>query len=277
MRQMCRVPARARRRRRGCRTGGGRASCLDRYITGQVLAAIAPAALQVSLTAAEAAEAERTALDKVWRQRVERARYAAERARRQYQLAEPENRLVVRQLEKDWEAALAERQRLSEEYDRFTATRPRVLTAAEREQIRLLAADIPAVWHAPTTTAADRKKLIRHLIEQVRIAVAGVSEKADVDIAWVGGHHTQGQVVRPVATLAQLSYYPQLRERARKLIEAGMTTAQIAGQRNAERFRPPKRTEIFTPNAVSDLLRALGITRNRIPAPRSRPPLAEHE
>lgn len=151
------------------------------------------------------------------------------------------------------------------------------LTAAEREQIRLLAADIPAVWHAPTTTAADRKKLIRHLIEQVRIAVAGVSEKADVDIAWVGGHHTQGQVVRPVATLAQLSYYPQLRERARKLIEAGMTTAQIAGQLNAEGFRPPKRTEIFTPNAVSDLLRALGITRNRIPALRSRPPLAEHE
>ena len=56
----------------------------------------------------------------------------ADRARRQYQLAEPENRLVARQLEKDWEAALAERQRLGEEYDRFTAARPRTLTAAER-------------------------------------------------------------------------------------------------------------------------------------------------
>ena len=74
-----------------------------------------------------------------------------------------------------------------------------MLTAAEREQIRLLAADIPAVWDAPTTTAADRKKLIRHLVEQLSIAVAGVSERVDVDIAWVGGHHTQGQVVRPVA------------------------------------------------------------------------------
>ena len=160
---------------------------------------------------------------------------------------------MVRQLEKDWETALAERQRLSEDYDRFTATRPRVLTAAEREQIRLLAADIPAVWDAPTTTTADRTNLIRHLVEQVRIAVAGISEKVGVDIAWVGGHRTQGQVVRPVATLAQLSYYPQLRERARELTGAGMTTAQIAGQLNAEGFRPPKNpTKIFTPNAVSD-------------------------
>src|ERR1017187_443061 len=127
MRQMCRVPARARRRRRGCRTGGGRASCLDRYIHGQVLAAIAPAALQVSLTAAEAAEAERTALDKVWRQRVERARYAADRARRQYQLADPENRLVTRQLEADWEEALAEAGRLEGEYQRVAEQQPAVL------------------------------------------------------------------------------------------------------------------------------------------------------
>ncbi len=252
-------------------------TCVDDYVTALLLKAVEPAALEVSLAAAGQVEEQRAQVDRIWRQRLERAEYAAERARRQYQLAEPENRLVVRQLEKDWEAALAERQRLSEDYDRFTATRPRVLTAAEREQIRLLAADIPAVWDAPTTTAADRKKLIRHLVEQVRIAVAGVSEKVDVDVAWAGGHRTQGQVVRPVATLAQLSYYPQLRERARELTGAGMTTAQIAGQLNAEGFRPPKRTEIFTPNAVSDLLRALGITRNRSPALRSRPPLAEHE
>src|SRR4029077_8330442 len=129
---------------------------------------------------------------------------------RQYQLAEPENRLVVRQLEKDWEAALAERQRLAEEYDRFTAARPRTLTAAEREQIRALAADLPAVWDAATTTDADRKQLIRHLVEQVRITVAGTSEKADVEVVWAGGPRTSAQITRPVACLTQLSYYPQL-------------------------------------------------------------------
>jgi DNA invertase Pin-like site-specific DNA recombinase len=251
--------------------------CVDAHVTGLLLAAMAPAALEVSLAAAGQAQAQREQVDRIWRQRLERADFAAGRASRQYQLAEPENRLVVRQLEKDWEAALAERQQLGEEYDRFAAARPRTLTAAEREQIRALAADLPAVWNAPTTTDADRKQLIRHLIEQVRITVLGTSEKVDVEITWAGGHRTYAQITRPVACLTQLSYYPQLAARARELADSGCTIAQIAGQLNAEGFRPPKRSPVFTSNAVSDLLRALGIQRSRIPASRNRPALAQHE
>jgi DNA invertase Pin-like site-specific DNA recombinase len=262
--------------------GGGQCqqvagSCVDGYVTGLLLAAMAPAALEVSLAAAGQAEAQRAQVDRIWRQRLERAEFAAGRARRQYQLAEPENRLVVRQLEKDWEAALAERQRLGEEYDRFTAARPRRLTAAERQQIQALAADLPAVWNAPTTTGADRKQLIRHLIEQVRITVLGASEKVDVEVTWAGGHRTAAQITRPVACLTQLSYYPQLAARARQLAADGCTTAQIAGRLNAEGFRPPKRIPAFTPNAVTDLLRALGIHRSQVPARRNRPALAQHE
>jgi DNA invertase Pin-like site-specific DNA recombinase len=249
--------------------------CADGHVTGLLLAAMAPAALEVSLAAAGQAEARRAQVDRIWRQRLERAEFAVGRARRQYQLAEPENRLVVRQLEKDWEAALAERQRLGEEYDRFAATRPRTLTAAEREQIRALAADLPAVWDAPTTTDADRKQLIRHLVEQVRVTVIGASEKVDVEVIWAGGHQTSAQITRPVACLTQLSYYPQLAARARELAGSGRTLAQIAGQLNAEGFRPPKRSPAFTPSAVSDLLRALGIQRSRIPA--RRPALPQHE
>ena len=252
-------------------------SCVDAHVTGLLLAAVAPAALEVSLAAAGQAEAQRAQVDRIWRQRLERAELAADRARRQYQLAEPENRLVVRQLEKDWEAALAARQRLGEEYDRFTAARPRTLTAAEREQIRALAADLPAVWDAPTTTDADRKQLIRHLVEQVRITVLGTSEKVGVEVIWAGGHRTAAQITRPVACLTQLSYYPQLAVRARELADSGCTIAQIAGRLNTEGFRPPKRSPVFTPNAVSDLLRALGIRRTRIPAGRNRPALDQHE
>jgi hypothetical protein len=251
--------------------------CVDAHVTDLLLAAMAPAALEVSLAAAGQVQAQREQVDRIWRQRLERAGYQAERARRQYQLAEPENRLVVRQLEKDWEAALAGRQRLGEEYDRFTAARPRTLTAAEREQIRALATDLPAVWDAPTTTDADRKQLIRHLIEQARVTVAGTSEKVDVEIVWAGGHRTTAQVTRPVACLTQLSYYPQLATRARELADGGFTIAQIAGRLNAEGFRPPKRSPVFTPNAVSDLLRALGIHRSRNPASRNRPALDQHE
>jgi DNA invertase Pin-like site-specific DNA recombinase len=262
--------------------GGGQCqqlagSPVDVYVTGLLLDALAPAALEVSLAAAEQAEAQRAQVDRIWRQRLERAEFAADRARRQYQLTEPENRLVARQLEKDWEAALAERERLGEEYDRFTATRPRALTLAELAQIHALAADIPAIWHAPTTTGADRKQLIRHLVEQVRITVLGTSEKVDIQVVWAGGHRTTAQITRPVACLTQLSYYPQLAVRARELADGGCTIAQIAERLNAEGFRPPKRIPAFTPNAVSDLLRALGIQRSHIPARGNRPALAQHE
>jgi Recombinase zinc beta ribbon domain len=144
---------------------------VDDCVSGLALQAMAPAALEISLAAAEQEQQRRAETDRIWRQRLERADYAADRARRQYQLAEPENRLVVRQLEKDWNDALAERQRLGEDYDRHLASRPRALTAAEREQIQALAADLPAVWNAETTTDADRKQLLRHLIENVTVTV----------------------------------------------------------------------------------------------------------
>lgn len=252
---------------------GGR---VDDHVTALLFQAMAPAALEVSLAAAEQVEAQRARVDRIWHQRLERADYAADRARRQYQLAEPENRLVARQLEKDWEQALQERQILGEEYDRFLTAQPRILSPVEREQIRSLAQDIPGIWQAPTTTDADRKELIRQLVEQVRIEVIGTSELVNVQVRWAGGHRTDAQVVRPVASWTQLSYYPRLRERATELVEAGHTMARIAEHLNAEGFRPPKRCETFTKNVVADLLRALGIQRSRTPDHR-RPDLGEHE
>lgn len=92
---------------------------LDGYVTAQVLAALAPAAVHLSAAAAERLEADRSALEQIWRQRLERAGQDVDRARRCYRLAEPENRLVVRQLEADWEQALAHQQQLGEDYRRF--------------------------------------------------------------------------------------------------------------------------------------------------------------
>jgi DNA invertase Pin-like site-specific DNA recombinase/DNA-binding MarR family transcriptional regulator len=250
-------------------------TCVDDYVSSLVLQAMAPAALEVSLAAAEQEEHARSETDRIWRQRLERADYAADRARRQYQLAEPENRLVVRQLEKDWNDALAERQRLGEDYDRHLASRPRALTAAERQQIRALAADLPAVWNAETTTDADRKQLLRHLIETVTATVIGDSEQVDIEVTWAGGHRTAGRVIRPVAALAQLSYFPRLRERAGELSAAGCTATQIADSLNAEGLRPPKRAQAFTTNSVRDLLGALGLQHAQAPA--RRPELGEHE
>jgi hypothetical protein len=252
--------------------------CVDSYVSDLLLTAMAPAALEVSIAAAGRMQGQRDETDRIWRQRLERADYAVDRARRQYQLAEPENRLVVRQLERDWEAALAARQQLGEDYDRFTATRPRTLTPAEREQIRALAHDIPAIWNAPSTTDAERKQLIRYLVEQVRLEVLGNSERVHVQITWTGGYRTDGELVRPVATLQQLSYYPRLTSRVRELATRGLTARQIARRLNDEGFRPPKRRERFGEQGVRVIMQQLGCASPAQHAVRrAAPQLGEHE
>ncbi|HEY2264795.1 MAG TPA: recombinase family protein [Streptosporangiaceae bacterium] len=240
---------------------------LDSYIASRVLEAVAPAALEVSTAAAAQAEDERAMLGKLWLQRLERARYAADRARRQYQLAEPENRLVARQLEAGWEAALAETARLEADYQRFTEEQPATLTTAERAAIQALASDLPRVWHAASTTQADRKELLRIIIQDITVNVAGDSEIVEVTITWAGGHQTTGQSIRPVGRLDQLSYYPALLARVTELAEAGQTSRQIAGALNADGFRPPKRTSRFNGGQVRALTTQHGIRR----LPKGRP------
>ena len=232
---------------------------LDAYVTGLVLAAISPAGLAASLAAAEQIEHDRAAVDGIWRQRLERADYTVDRARRCYRLAEPENRLVVRQLEADWEQALAERETLREQYARYTASTPRTLSLAQRATISALASDLPALWQAPTTTHADRKRLIRLVVEKVAVNVIGDSEQVEVTVAWAGGHTTDGRIIRPVAKLGQLSYYPRLVARVQQLAATGMTAAGIAAQLNAEGLRPAKRSTAFRAGAIQLLMRRLGL------------------
>lgn len=89
--------------------------CLDAFVTQHVLSALEPAALELSLAAAEQVEQERATLTQLWEQRRERATYETERAARQYQAVEPENRLVARTLERTWEEHLQTQQQLEEE------------------------------------------------------------------------------------------------------------------------------------------------------------------
>jgi hypothetical protein len=161
--------------------------------------------------------------------------------------------------------------RLREDYDRFTRTRPQPLTPAQQQAITALAADIEGLWAAPTTTDADRKQLIRALVDQVTITVAGTSERVAVKIGWAGGHTTHGQTIRPVARLDQLSSYPQLLERVRQLAEQGHRARAIADRLHAEGFRPAKGRQRIGGSAITQLLHQLGdpraFTRARIVPP----------
>jgi DNA invertase Pin-like site-specific DNA recombinase len=243
-----------------CQQLGGR--LLDDHVVAQVLTALAPAGLSLSLEAAAHVEAERATLEHLWQQRRERAAYEAERAARQYHAVEPEHRLVARALERAWEDKLAAQQELEEQYHRFPREQPHVLTAAERAAIRQLAEDIPALWAAATTTAADRKEILRQVIDHVRVEAQGTSEQVTVTIVWAGGEPTTTELLRPLARTDRLSTYPALCERIRGLAAEGRTASTIAQCLDEDGFRPAKGAR-FTAQQILVLRQRLGIPASR--------------
>jgi hypothetical protein len=250
-------------------------TCLDEYVSAQVLQALKPAALELSLQATTHLEQERVELDKLWQQRLERAEFEAHRAGRHYRFVEPENRLVARQLAQEWETKLKEYQQLQEDYNRFSHQQPKLLSEPEKQMIRQLAENLPVLWQAPTTTPVQRKEIIRQVIQQIRVDVQGESEFVQVMINWVGGASTLAQIIRPVARWTQLSDYPQLCQRLEQLVQAQLSGEEITNRLIAEGFHPPKRTTTLKTPEVQALMRRLGLGNHQATPPQ--PPLAEHE
>jgi len=235
------------------------ASVIDTLVSQQLLRALEPAALQLSLQAGDDIEGERRRLDKHWQQQLQRARYDVNLAERRYRAVDPDNRLVAATLEKQWEEALANQRQAQEDYDRFQQAQPLPLTKPERARIEALAADIPALWSAPHTTNIDRKAMIRCLIKRVEVQVLRDSEFVDVVIHWAGGFESRHEIIRPVATYAQLRDFEQLMERIVELREAGHMAAAIADQLNAEGFHSPKGRSKFNRPVIYQLLRRRGL------------------
>ena len=234
---------------------------LDDWVAAQVLAAVEPAALEASLAAVAGVERQRADLTRQWQLKRERAAQDVDRACRQYQACEPENRLVARELERRWEEALKAQRQLEGEYERWQRTAPAALTASAASSIRALASDLPAVWSAATTTPADRQRIARLLVERVTVTVDGSSERVGVALHWVGGAVRSHTLTRPVTRYSQHSDYPRLVARVRELCGRRLDSAGIAAQLNADGFRPPKRVGQFSGEIVRRLTVRLGLAR----------------
>jgi DNA invertase Pin-like site-specific DNA recombinase len=242
---------------------GLKAAVIDDLVVGLVLRALQPAALDLSLKAGEDVEQERQRLSQHWQKQLERARYESQRAERQYHQVEPENRLVARTLEQRWEEALRQERQLAEDYQRFLRNQPAALTAAEREAIQALAADLPALWQAPATTTADRKEILRAVVERVVVQVRKDSEYVEATIHWQGGFTSQHELLRPVRCYEQLRDYKALMDRIVQLHRAGQRAPQIADVLNREGFHPPRQATSFTSARVRQLLCREGLGRRR--------------
>ena len=225
---------------------------LEQLVRDLVLEVVTPASLELSVHAAQECERERAAVDRQWQLRLERAAQEANRAFRQYNAVEPENRLVARTLERTWEEALLVQRTLEEEYRRFQKAQPVRLSAAERDQIETLARDLPALWHASQTSLAEKRQIVRRLLQAVVVWAPASTQEVKVQLHWAYGTVTEHQVLRPVAAWKQVSGAADLWRQVREWQAAGWTSRRVAEALNKEGHRTPH-GQPFTAESVRKL------------------------
>jgi excisionase family DNA binding protein len=185
-----------------CQTIGGKR--IDQTVVGVFLEAIRPAALEALQRVEEQWQADNNATKRSWELLVEKAQYEANRAERQFQAVEPENRIVARELERRWNDKLNELERVRQQAE-SAAGKTSPLSEEEMIRARQLAQDLDPVWHSPTTTNRDRKRLLRCLIDEVQLTTE--QKRYRVRIVWKGGAVTDRDVERlaPGATTPKTS------------------------------------------------------------------------
>jgi DNA invertase Pin-like site-specific DNA recombinase len=222
---------------------------IDEAVARAFLEAMQPAQLEVSMAAIDQISQQSRRADRQWELMVERARYEAELARRRFQAVDPENRLVARTLERDWEAMLAEVERL----ERESAARPtlstRLVDPAERARILALAQDLPALWQAPTTTQVERKQLLGFLIKDV--CLTRTETTIELAIRWRTEACTVLNIARPKRSCDARRTDPTVLARLRALA-AIASDGQIAQILDQEGFRSGTGRP-FTTNIVKQL------------------------
>jgi DNA invertase Pin-like site-specific DNA recombinase len=170
---------------RGCQSIGGRR--LENRVLEEVFKVLEPASLAATAKALTEAEANHKKRLGVFELAVERAHIEADRARRQFDAVEPENRLVARTLERSYEQALVTQRQAEVELVAQRLRQPTRLSEEEMAWLGRAGADVRAIFNAPTTTWRERKQLLRALVAEVVVAVDKVERTAAVDVIWEGG------------------------------------------------------------------------------------------
>ena len=204
-------------------------------VAGTFLEAMQPAQLEVSLSTLDQLEERARQIDRQWQLRLERAQYDADLARRRFIAVEPENRLVARSLEREWNEKLVALTRLQKAYETRPQPKVQLASAAERQRILALAQDLPTVWQAPSTTHADRKQLLRFLIKDVTLTRG--ENTIHIGIRWQTEALTELEVPRPLRPYERKRTNSSVVDRVRQLAPT-CTDRQIAKWLNQASFTP---------------------------------------
>jgi DNA-binding Lrp family transcriptional regulator len=168
---------------------------VDDAVEAALLALVRPAALRAAQAAEAQTAARRDGAREALTRDLEAARYAADRAFRQYDAADPENRFVAGELEARWNRALAHVAEVERRIAEHDATAPPRATIAS-VSFAALAEDLGAVWSAPTTEARLKKRIVRTVIQEVVADLDEQTSEIVMLIHWAGGAHTEHRLPR---------------------------------------------------------------------------------
>ena len=213
-----------------------RALPVDTLVERLLLEALAPDQIAIALASVGQLEEESRQLERQWTLRRERARYEAERARRQYDAVEPENRLVARSLERAWEDKLRAVEAVEQEHARWRSEEPLIIGATERAGLQALGENLPRIWHADTTSAADRKRILRFVVREVVLDQKRSQGQVWLKILWQTGAISEHRSQRRVHTYRDYIDLDRLRRKIMELNAAGKMDKEIAAALNREGF-----------------------------------------
>jgi excisionase family DNA binding protein len=236
---------------------------INEVVVEAFLSASEPMGVEAAMLAEEQIRRDGEEVERLWRLEVEKAEYEAQRAQRQYDAVEPENRVVARELEHRWNQKLAELEEVKRKAEqKLSAHRP--LTDAEAAKAKRLGQDLPRVWEAPTTTDRDRKRLLRCLIEEVQLRTE--DERHLIRVVWKGGVVTDRDLPR-LPKWTQPHQTPEDTVDLVRRLATEFDDAQIARILNKQGRRGGS-GKPFTQEAVRCIRRRNDIPRCEAPIPR---------
>lgn len=168
---------------------------VDRAVAEQLLDVVSPHAVEAAIVATERAEKADNDVRQALDRELEEAHYEAQLAGRRHESVDPAKRLVARELEARWDAALirvAQLQQRIARLDEVGASRPRI----DREALLALAHDLPVAWNAPSTDMRTKQRIVHVLVHEVVVDLDDSTNEAVVTIHWAGGRHTEVRVAR---------------------------------------------------------------------------------
>lgn len=241
-----------------CQRIGGDA--IDHAVVSWFFEALSVAEIDVAVAALQRTDNEHAQVVAAHQQQVQRLQYESQRAERQFMQSDPENRLVTGELERRWEASLRELKSAEEELGRLRNDAPSYIIPADLlEMLHDIGPRLPELWNARLLSDAQKKALLRSLIDKVVIHRLA-PDRVQTRVVWRGGATTSDLVRVTVGKFAWLSGAEEMEETIRRMAAEGHSDADIAEHLTASGHRSPRADEVLESTVRLTRLR-LGILR----------------